>query len=132
MPNDKSPPEPETAAQQETGGDCVSRIVSLLDLGCVYHDKRWSGDTHADLGGAINEEATDALMRDARNLILEWLPIVIFQKRATLRVMERDSKRRMLSGKHGWSDMDAKAAIKTLKSEIASLRSLPNAEHTDR
>lgn len=71
-------------------------------------------------------------MRDARNLILEWLPIVIFQKRATLRVMERDSKRRMLSGKHGWSDMDAKAAIKTLKSEIASLRSLPNAEHTDR
>lgn len=31
MPNDKSPPEPETAAQQETGGDCVSRLVSLLN-----------------------------------------------------------------------------------------------------
>ena len=30
MPNDKSPPEPETAAQQETGGDCVSRLVGLL------------------------------------------------------------------------------------------------------
>ena len=27
MPNDKSPPKPETAAQQETGGDCVSRLV---------------------------------------------------------------------------------------------------------
>ena len=24
MPNDKSPPKPETAAQQETGGDCPS------------------------------------------------------------------------------------------------------------
>lgn len=29
MPNDKSPPEPETVAQQETGGDCVSRLVRL-------------------------------------------------------------------------------------------------------
>jgi hypothetical protein len=27
MPNDKSPPEPENATQQETGGDCVSRLV---------------------------------------------------------------------------------------------------------
>jgi len=27
MPNDKSLPEPETVTQQETGGDCVSRIV---------------------------------------------------------------------------------------------------------
>ena len=30
MPNDKSPTEPETAAQQETGGDCVSRLVVHL------------------------------------------------------------------------------------------------------
>ena len=27
MPNDKSPPKPEIVAQQETGGDCVSRLV---------------------------------------------------------------------------------------------------------
>jgi hypothetical protein len=26
MPNDKSQPEPETATQQKTGGDCVSRL----------------------------------------------------------------------------------------------------------
>jgi hypothetical protein len=30
MPNDKSPPKPETAPQQETGGDCVSRLVVPL------------------------------------------------------------------------------------------------------
>ena len=27
MPNDKSTPEPETAPQEETGGDCVTRLV---------------------------------------------------------------------------------------------------------
>ena len=31
MPNDKSLPEPETVAQQETGGDCVSRLVRLRE-----------------------------------------------------------------------------------------------------
>jgi hypothetical protein len=35
MPNDKSLPEPETAAKQETGGDCVSRLVlGLCECGC--------------------------------------------------------------------------------------------------
>jgi len=36
MPNDKSPPEPETAAQQETGGDCVSRLVVPLLSGQTW------------------------------------------------------------------------------------------------
>lgn len=31
MPNDKSPSKPETVTQQETGGDCVSRLVRLSD-----------------------------------------------------------------------------------------------------
>jgi hypothetical protein len=39
MPNDKSPPEPETVAQQETGGDCVSRIVVPLWEGKLWHDR---------------------------------------------------------------------------------------------
>ena len=30
MPNDKSLPKPENVAQQETGGDCVSRLVVHL------------------------------------------------------------------------------------------------------
>jgi hypothetical protein len=29
MPNNKSLPEPETVAQQDTGGDCVPRLVRL-------------------------------------------------------------------------------------------------------
>ena len=43
-------------------------IASLTDRlleGCVLRPKRWSGDTHDDLGGSIDEEATDALMREA-------------------------------------------------------------------
>lgn len=119
---------PETAKETLEGGLSIRDLLASLDLGCVYHDKRWSGDTHTDLGGTINESATDAVMRDARNLLMLWLPSVILQKRAALRVMERDAKRRMMSGKHGWSHMDAKAAIKTAKAEIADLRSLANNE----
>lgn len=40
-----------------------------LRNGCVYHAKRWSGDTHADLGGTIDEAATDALMAQAADEI---------------------------------------------------------------
>jgi hypothetical protein len=44
-------------------------LVDRLRLGCVYRPKRWSGDTHTDLGGSVDEEATDALMADAADLI---------------------------------------------------------------
>lgn len=37
-------------------------LVDELRAGCVTHPKRWSGDTHADLGGTVNEDATDALL----------------------------------------------------------------------
>ena len=48
MPNDKSPPKPETVAQQETGGDCVSRLVVPLRF-AVYPGEIRSqrdGDIH--------------------------------------------------------------------------------------
>jgi hypothetical protein len=35
MPNDKSPPKSETAPQQETSGDCVSRLVRRCPV-CNY------------------------------------------------------------------------------------------------
>jgi hypothetical protein len=38
MPNDKSPPKSETVTQQETGGDCVSRLVVPLDSPGVVVD----------------------------------------------------------------------------------------------
>ena len=33
------------------------------------HPRRWSGDTHDDLGGSIREAETDALMAEAAELI---------------------------------------------------------------
>lgn len=46
-------------------------LVELLNAGCIYHEKRWSGDTHADLGGTIDEEKTDRIMRAAADVIQE-------------------------------------------------------------
>ena len=40
-------------------------LIERLREGCVLHPKRWSGDTHDDLGGSIKEAATDALMAEA-------------------------------------------------------------------
>jgi len=37
-------------------------IVVRAQAGVVLRPKRWSGDTHADLGGTIDEEASDALL----------------------------------------------------------------------
>lgn len=47
----------------------IKRMAAELRGGCVYHDKRWSGDTHDDLGGSVNESGTDALMAAAADTI---------------------------------------------------------------
>lgn len=44
-------------------------LVKRLREGCVCHEKRWFGDTHDDLGGTINEAATDALLDEAADRI---------------------------------------------------------------
>ena len=43
----------------------MSDLIERLRDGCVLRPKRWSGDTHDDLGGSIDEAATDALLREA-------------------------------------------------------------------
>ena len=40
-------------------------LIEKLRGGCVVRPKRWSGDTHDDLGGSIDEGATNALMAEA-------------------------------------------------------------------
>lgn len=45
------------------------RMSAELRGGCVHHLKRWSGDTHADLGGSVNEAGTEALMSAAADTI---------------------------------------------------------------
>lgn len=44
-------------------------IVDRLRCGSVLHLKRWSGDTHFDLGGSVDEGATDAVMDEAADEI---------------------------------------------------------------
>jgi hypothetical protein len=57
MPTDKSPPEPENSAQQETGGDCVSRFVRPSWFRKV---------THRNLGECIiNMECLAMQLRNA-------------------------------------------------------------------
>ena len=41
MPNDKSPPEPETVTQQETGEDCVSRLVMPSEMYARFVQHGW-------------------------------------------------------------------------------------------
>ena len=40
-------------------------LIERLRDGCVLRPKRWSGDTNDDLGGSIDEAATDSLLREA-------------------------------------------------------------------
>ena len=37
-------------------------LIEQARAGAPLRPKRWSGDTHADLGGSIDEDATDELL----------------------------------------------------------------------
>ena len=47
----------------------MDNVVEQLRDGCVLHPRRWSGDAHADLGGTVDEDTTDAVMDAAANEI---------------------------------------------------------------
>lgn len=44
-------------------------MIEELRAGCVYRAKRWSGDTHDDLGGSVNDAGTNELMAAAADVI---------------------------------------------------------------
>lgn len=44
-------------------------IAERLREGIIYHKKRWSGDTHTDMGSSVDEDATDAVMAQAADEI---------------------------------------------------------------
>lgn len=46
-------------------------LIKRLRDGVVEHDKRWSGDTHDDLGGSADYEATETIMEDAAAALSE-------------------------------------------------------------
>lgn len=47
----------------------MDNLQQELRDGVIYRQNRHSGDTHADLGGSINESKTDALMAKAADEI---------------------------------------------------------------
>jgi len=47
----------------------MNELIEQLKNGCVYHQKRWSGDTADDLGGIVDESATDTIMKNAANVL---------------------------------------------------------------
>jgi hypothetical protein len=44
-------------------------LSERLRLGVIEHLRRWSGDTHDDIGGSVDTDATEALMREAADYI---------------------------------------------------------------
>ena len=46
-------------------------LVKRLRYGIVEHRKRWSGDTHADLGGSVDYDATTDMLHEAADRIAE-------------------------------------------------------------
>ena len=46
-------------------------LVKRLRYGIVEHRKRWSGDTHADLGGSVDYDATTDMLHEAADRIEE-------------------------------------------------------------
>ena len=48
-----------------TDPESVEALAKRLEGGSIEHPKRWSGDTHDDLGGSVDCDATDALMGEA-------------------------------------------------------------------
>lgn len=47
----------------------MTTLVDELRNGVIEHKKRWSGDTHSDLGGSVDCASTDALMDSAADEI---------------------------------------------------------------
>lgn len=58
-----------SAGLEFAGGGAVNDITEMLDAGVVMHNRRWSGDTHADLGGSVNVPATEQVMAKAADEI---------------------------------------------------------------
>lgn len=47
----------------------LDELIQRLREGCALRPSRWSGDTHADLGGSVDEPATDAVMAEAADAL---------------------------------------------------------------
>ena len=73
----------------------ITALLDRLSEGCVCRPRRWSGDTHADLGGTVDEAATDALIAEA------WEEITTLRASLTALVVAAGRMR------DGWAEGDA-------------------------
>ncbi len=46
-------------------------LIKRLRDGVVEHAKRWTGDTHDDMGGSADYDATEAVMAEAAAALVE-------------------------------------------------------------
>jgi len=113
MPNDKSPPEPETVTQQETGGDCVSRLVMPLDLWL-----QWHGDGDPEDDGEVRESE------------VTWSRDKIFD--GDVEYVHADEIRRALGGHHCsmlWSDAGLIAATMRCVDALGKIADIVTTDH---
>jgi hypothetical protein len=47
----------------------MTDIVERLKYGIIEYRKRWSGDTHSDLGGSVDYDATTDMLNEAADRI---------------------------------------------------------------
>ena len=103
MPNDKSPPEPETVAQQETSGDCVSLLVvplrdalSLADFGpCRTADRPQDWINVASPMCAHCEGVEDVNLAAARIIAWEYRNALAMLERCELWLSTMPEGRKM-------------------------------------
>lgn len=58
--------------------------TEALTQGLIEHPKRWSGDTHHDLGGSVDYEANHELMMGAKAEIEKLRSLLIEADKVTL------------------------------------------------
>lgn len=70
-------------------------LIDKLREGAVEHPKRWSGDTHDDLGGSVDYEATYKLMVRAADELerLKSVTAIVNDQGVSELVTERDKLR---------------------------------------
>lgn len=80
----------------------MQTLIEKLRAGCVLRPRRWSGDTHADLGGSIDEAATDTIMAEAADA-LEQAPALYQHDDGRYALALGDAARhRLTDGDPGW------------------------------
>jgi len=89
-------------------------LVKRLRYGIVEHRKRWSGDTHADLGGSVDYDATTDMLHEAADRIAEL----------EAELLETQDRANAFATKEYHTEMRAKQAEAKLSEQVEWVKSL--------